>query len=154
MFQDPSLSTHLANNQHLPHSALVHISIRQYLCTPYPAHVPSYANVTGQIAPKLRRSPCFTHAPRAICHLRHILPSLLGNKPNSHGGASGTQLKVEKTNERSDHPKSHHHHNQIKIVHQYSDCGTRGIAWFQLARFAPWGLWEAPADQLSPRKVF
>ena len=78
--------------------------IRQYLCTPYPAHVPSCANVTGQIAPKLRRSPCFPHAPRAICHLRHILPSLLGNKPYFHtSGTSGTRLKVEKTNQRSDH---------------------------------------------------
>ena len=124
MFQDPSLSTHLANNQHLliitpcqwstspwirhtqcrPHSPLVHVyPIRQYLCTPK-AHVPSCANVTGQIAPKLRRSPCFPHAPRAICHLRHILPSLLGNKPYFHtSGTSGTRLKVEKTNQRSDH---------------------------------------------------
>ena len=135
MFQDPSLSSHLANYQHLiiitpcqwstspwirhtqcrAHSPLVHMyPIRQYLCTPYPAHVPSCANVTGQIAPKLRRSPCFPHAPRAICHLRHILPSLLGNKPYFHtSGTSGTQLKVEKTNQRSDHLNPHHHHTHL-----------------------------------------
>ena len=79
-----------------------------------------------------------------ICHSRHILPSLLGNKPNFHtSGTSGTQLQVEKTNQRSDHLNPHHHHNQIKIVHHFSYCGTR-----------TWGLWEAPADRLSSRKVF
>ena len=42
-------------------------------------------------------------------------------------------------------------HNQIKIIHHYSDCGTP--SWFQLARFAPWVLRAAPADQLSSRKM-